>query len=236
MKLRVTMLALVLLANSQLSNAAGIPVFDSASNLEQINEWTQQLQQWQSTVQHYKSQIDAYKAQLATATGVRDIQSFLYEAKSLSSDLKNLQKNGISLNDLLSNSGSYSSELNSLYSKYKMFNGCGGSTGYSDTCKQIVINRAVALESSSEIQEKINSTVNDISSLANRIEISPDSKESQDLANAISVKSVQLNTLTAQWEMSVKQSELRDKLLQEQKEKSWKEQQKNAPVMDLNNI
>lgn len=229
--------ALVLaLITSPLTSHAGIPVVDAVSNLEQVNEWTQHLEQWQSTVQHYRSQLDAYKSQLATATGIRDIQGFFNEAKSLTIDLKNLQKNGISLNDLLTNSGSYSSELNSLYSKYKSFDTCvnPASESYADICKQQVLNKAVAIENTTEVQNKLNSTMSDIASLSSRIEASPDSKESQDLANVIAAKSVQLNALTSQWEMETKMAEQREKILDLQKQKAWREKQTTAPPHDFN--
>ena len=217
---------------------AGIPVMVDADPLRQV-QYATDAQNWLKTVEQYKSQLNAYKSQLATATGVRNVQDFLSQAKGLSNDLKNLQKNGISLNDLLTNSGgSYSSALNGLYSKYKMFDTCDATQtqSYADTCKQIVINRAVAVEDTTAVQEKINSTVSDISTLVSRIEMSQDAKESQDLANTITSKSVQLNALTTQWEMSVKQSELRDQMLTSQRQKAHRQQQLSAPVADLNNL
>lgn len=228
---------------SSYSMAAGIPVFDGIQNTESINQFVQKLQQWSDTVTHYQNELDAYKKQLATATGVRNIQSFLSDAKNLKNDLDNLRKNGVSLDDLLTNSGgSYSSQLDSLYSKYKSLStrDCDSSVNtsqlYQDTCKQIVLNQAVAVENTSEVQDKISDTLSDISTLSSRMELSEDSKESQDLANAISAKSVQLNALTAQWEMSVKQSEIRNQMLAQKKQKAFTEQQMNAPVPDLNNL
>lgn len=235
--LAATCLAGALLCPS-LTAYAGIPVMVDADPLRQVQYMTD-AQNWLKTVEQYKSQLNAYKSQLATATGVRNVQDFLSQAKGLSNDLKNLQQNGISLNDLLTNSGgSYSSALNSLYSKYKMFDTCDATQtqSYADTCKQIVINRAVAVEDTTAVQEKINSTVSDISTLVSRIEMSQDAKESQDLANTITSKSVQLNALTTQWEMSVKQSELRDKMLTSQRQKADQQQQLKAPVADLNNL
>ncbi|WP_337049935.1 type IV secretion system protein [Serratia fonticola] len=226
------------LLSLSLTARAGIPVMVDADPLRQV-QWAQDAQNWLKTVQHYQSQIEAYKSQLATATGVRNIQDFLTQAKGLSTDLKNLQKNGISLNDLLTNGGgTYNNELKSLYNKYKMFDTCDTpqTQSYTDTCKQMVINKAVALEDTTTVQQKVSSTVNDIASLASRVEMSQDAKESQDLANAITAKSVQLNALTTQWEMGVKQSELRDQLLTTQRQKAFRQQQLNAPVADLNNL
>lgn len=239
MRFRDIILALSLFISTQ-AMSAGIPVFDAVQNTESMNQWIQKLQQWQETVTHYRSELDAYKQQLATATGVRDVQAFLREAKSLKTDIENLRQNGISLDDLLSNqSESYSSELNSLYNKYKTFDTCNASSSsqrYMDSCKQMILNQAVAIENTSEVENKITGTLGDISDLSDRIANAQDSKESQDLANAIAAKSVQLNALTSQWEMSVKQTEQRSTLLEQQKQKAFEQQQLTAPVADLNSL
>lgn len=239
MRFRDIILALSLFISTR-AMSAGIPVFDAVQHTESMNQWIQKLQQWQETVTHYRNELDAYKQQLATATGVRDVQAFLREAKSLKTDIDNLRQNGISLDDLLSNqSGSYSSELNSLYNKYKTFDTCNPSSSsqrYLDSCKQMILNQAVAIENTSEVENKITGTLGDISDLSDRIANAQDSKESQDLANAIAAKSVQLNALTGQWEMSVKQTEQRATLLEQQKQKAFEQQQLTAPVADLNSL
>lgn len=215
---------------------AGIPVMVDADPLRQI-QYATDAQNWLKTVEQYKSQLNAYKSQLATATGVRNVQDFLSQAKGLSNDLKNLQKNGISLNDLLANSGgSYNSALNGLYSKYNMFDTCyeSATESVADTCKQMVINKAVAVEDTTAVQDKINITVSDISTLVSRIEMSQDAKESQDLANTITSKSVQLNALTTQWEMSVKQSELRDGLLKDKQQKAFRKRMSEGTIPTFN--
>lgn len=218
--------------------SAGIPVFDAVNNAESINQWVQKLKQWQETVTHYKDELDAYKQQLATATGIRDIQGFLREAKSLKDDIDALRKNGISLDDLLTNpDGSYSSALQGLYKKYQSFDSCTPSRSslrYQDSCKQLLLNQALAIENTREVQDRITSTLNDIADLSDRIANAKDSKESQDLANAVAAKSVQLNALTSQWEMSVRQTEQRATLLEQQRQNAFNEQQLAAPVPDFN--
>ena len=237
MRTRKMFLALSLLVSTP-ALSTGIPVFDAASNLESINQWVQKLQQWQETVTHYKSELDAYKQQLATATGIRDIQGFLRDAKSLKNDIDLLRKNGISLDGLLTNQdGNYSSDLERLYIKYQSFDICNQSSSsqrYRESCKQLVLNQAVSIEDTSNVQNRINSTLNDISDLSNRITNAKDSKESQDLANAIAAKSVQLNALTSQWEMLVKQAEQRSVMLAQQRQKAFNEQQLVSPVPDFN--
>ncbi|ECN1044032.1 type IV secretion system protein VirB5 [Salmonella enterica subsp. enterica serovar Heidelberg] len=219
--------------------SSGIPVVDAVGNLQEMTHWLERVKQWEQTVVHYKDQLQAYKDQLATATGLRDIQALVGQSKNLANDLKNLRKQGISLNDLLNNpGGAYTSQLDSLYSKYKVFDSCdtSGSTSYLDACKQQVLNQAVSIEETTEVENKISEVLSDISTLTDRIQLSKDSKESQDLANVVSARSVQLNVLTSQWEMSVRQAELRTKMLQQKREKARIEYLKKAPLTDLNNL
>ncbi|MCI4005100.1 type IV secretion system protein, partial [Dickeya dianthicola] len=85
-----------------------------------------------------------------------------------------------------------------------------------------------------EVQDRMTGTLNDIADLSDRIANAKDSKESQDLANAVAAKSVQLNALTSQWEMSVRQAEQRATLLEQQRQNAFNEQQLAAPVPDFN--
>ncbi len=222
---------------SPVVHAAGIPVVDSVANSREMAYWTERLKQWTQTAQHYQNQIQAYQAQLATATGVRDISSFVNQARSLTSDLNALRQPGQALNDLLLSGGS-SGQFDALYAKYRIFDTCNTaqSSSWSDICKQQVINQAVQFEQTNEIQNKVSQTLGEISTLSDRVALSADTKESQDLANAIQLKSVMLNTLTTQWEMSIKTAESRDTALKNERIKRWNQQQLNAQTSDLNNL
>ncbi|AUM43314.1 type IV secretion system protein VirB5 [Salmonella enterica subsp. enterica serovar Poona] len=215
--------------------AGGILVFDATAQLENVRQWAKEAKQWMETAQHYKDQIQAYKSQLATATGVRDIADFVDQAKSLKADLEKLRKPGQALNDLLLSGGS-SGQFDALYEKYKIFDTCNTaqSGSYANVCKQQVINKAIQLEQTDEIQNQVSQTLGEINSLSNRIALAKDSKESQDLANSIQLKSVMLNTLTTQWEMSVKAAEKREKVLEAEHVKQWNQQQLNAPDINFN--
>lgn len=233
MKRRFHALILACVMASPLAHA-GIPVLVDADPLREA-EWLKEAQRWMQTAQHYQSQIQAYKEQLATATGVRDIADFVDQAKSLKSELEQLRKPGQILNDLL-RSGGTAGQFDALYAKYQVFDTCNAeqSGNYADTCKQLVINKAIQFEQTDEIQEQVSQTLREINSLSNRIALSRDSKESQDLANSIQLKSVMLNTLTDQWEMSVKVAEKREKVLEDERVKQWNQQQLTAPTPDLN--
>lgn len=213
---------------------AGIPVLVDADPLREL-EWLKEAQRWIQTAQHYESQIQAYKDQLATATGVRNIVDFVDQAKSLKSDLEKLRKPGQTLNNLLL-SGGTTGQFDALYAKFRVFDTCNPaqSGSYADICKQQVINKAIQFEQTDEIQDQVSQALGEINNLSNRIALSKDSKESQDLANSIQLKSVMLNTLTDQWEMSVKAAEKRGKVLEDERLKQWNQQQLTAPTPDLN--
>ncbi|WKV52911.1 type IV secretion system protein [Dickeya fangzhongdai] len=213
---------------------AGIPVLVDADPLREA-EWLKEAQRWIQTAQHYQSQIQAYKDQLATATGIRDIADFVDQAKSLKSDLEQLRRPGQTLNNLLL-SGGTPGQFDALYAKYRVFDTCNAeqSGSYADTCKQLVINKAIQFEQTDEIQTQVSQTLGEINSLSDRIALSRDSKESQDLANSIQLKSVMLNTLTDQWEMSVKAAGKREKVLEDERVKQWNQQQLNAPETNFN--
>ncbi len=158
MKTRFRTLILACAIASPLAHA-GIPVLVDADPLREA-EWMKEAQQWLQTAEHYKDQIQAYKSQLATATGVRDIADFVDQAKSLKSDLETLRKPGQSLNDLLLSGGS-SGQFDALYEKYKIFDTCnsGQSGSYANVCKQQVINKALQLEQTDEIQNQVSQTL-----------------------------------------------------------------------------
>ncbi|EEE0988495.1 type IV secretion system protein [Salmonella enterica] len=235
MKTRFHALMLLFAAGIPQAFATGIPVFDGAARIAETQQWLKEAQQWLQTAQHYKDQIQAYKNQLATATGVRDIASFVDQAKSLKADLKKLRKPGQALNDLLLSGGS-SGQFDTLYEKYKIFDTCNTalSGNYANICRQQVINKAIQFEHTNEVQNLVSQTLGEINSLSNRVALARDSKESQDLANSIQLKSVMLNTLTTQWEMSVKAAEKREKVLEAERVKQWNQQQLTAPTVDLN--
>ena len=176
---------------------AGIPVMVDADPLRQA-EWVKEAQRWVDTAKHYQSQLQAYKDQLATSTGLRDIQGLVSQGKGLKNDIASLQKQGISLDGLLTSSSAPSGTLDTLYNKFKEFDVCDEkqAKSYINICKQETVNKVWAIEQTAEVQEKISDALNDISGLTDRMANAKDIKESQDLANAVQAKSIQLNVLS----------------------------------------
>lgn len=241
--MKLKQLAAVLLTASLLAPAmpvwaSGVLVFDAARMEQNKAQWLEKLNQWKETTQQYRNELQAYKDQLATATGLRDIQGLIEQGKGLKDDIKNLQKQGISLNDLLTSGNPPTGELNRIYEKYKAFDVCNfkgeGSNASAqaliNVCKQEATNKGYMIEQTSDVQRQVNTALGDIDRLSRRIAGSQDSKESQDLANVVQAKTVQLNSLTAAWEMNIKAAEQRDKLLAAKREKAFRDQQENAPL------
>ena len=168
MKTRFRTLILACVIASPLAHA-GIPVAVDADPMRDV-QWAQELKRWMATARHYQSQIQAYKDQLATATGVRDIADFVDQAKGLKADLEKLRKPGQALNDLLLSGGS-SGQFDALYEKYKIFDTCNTaqSGSYANVCKQQVINKAIQLEQTDEVQNQVSQTLGEINSLSNRV-------------------------------------------------------------------
>lgn len=223
--------------SSPLVHASGIPVVDTVGNAQEMAHWTEKLKQWTETAQHYRQQIQAYQTQLATATGLRDVANFVAEAKNLAADLDKLRQPGQALDTLLRTGGT-TGQFDALYEKYRIFDTCHteASPNLSNLCKQQVINQAIQFEQTNDIQQQVSQTLGEINTLADRVALSGDAKESQDLANAIQLKSVMLNTLTTQWEMSVHAAENREKALEDARVQRWNQQQLAAPTADLNNL
>lgn len=231
--LAVAMMAACMLPVS-LPSWAGIPVAVDADPMRDM-QWAQDLKHWMETAEHYKNQIQAYKDQLAASTGIRDIGDFVNQAKGLKSDLEKLRKPGQALNDLLLSGGS-GGQFDALYEKYKMFDTCNAeqSKAYANVCRQQVVNKAVQIEDTDVVQKQVSTALGEIGDLSRRAESSKDTKESQDLANSIQLKSVMLNTLTTQWEMNVKAAEKREQVLEDERVKRWNQQQLNAPEIKFN--
>lgn len=227
----IVKIATALLICLSVSARAGIPVAIAADPLRQ-SEWLKEAQRWMDTAQHYKSQIQAYKDQLASQTGLRDITGLITQGKSLKNDILSLQKQGLSLNDLLTSDNAPSGSLDGIYNKYKEYDVCDArqAASYINICKQETVNKVWTLEQTADVQKKVGDALDEISGLTDRVANAKDAKESQDLANTIQMKQVQLNVLTTQWEMNVKAAEQRDKLLEQKRRKAFSEQQLNAPV------
>lgn len=215
--------------------AVGIPVADNPAAIVRAVEWAQLGAQWAKTLTQYKNELSAYKSQLETATGSRDIGGFMGEIKNLKGQLDGYKKRSITLDDMLSSSGGLSTDAERIFNKYKLFELCKGQDQVTmDGCKEDVVNKAATLETAETISKELRAKINDASALAARAERSKDSKESQDLSNAIGIKNMEITALQTQWNIYTQQSQAREKLLEEKRSAAFRKRQGEGQIPRFN--
>lgn len=232
---KIIALCLALFTGSAFA-VVGIPVADNPAAAVRVVEWAELLKQWGVTAKQYKDELSAYKDQLETATGTRNIGGFMSDIRNLKGQLEGFNSRSITLNDMLSTSGGgLSSDVERIFNKYKLFELCKGqSVATMNGCKENIVNKAATLDAAETINKQLQTKMNDASVLAERAEKSKDSKESQDLANAIGVKNMEISALQTQWNIYTQQNQAREKLLDDKRKAAFRNQQRNAPVPTFN--
>lgn len=179
------------------------------------------------------------KGQLMGLTRLRDIGDLEGQLSLLTDEVQGIQKKRAMLNTMLSSANpSLSSEANSILAKYQMFDVCKakGSKRLDNICKEEILNKAGTIEIGDQIKEKMNRKVKEAQVLARKAANSKDIKESQDIANAIALKDMEITQLQNQWRNSVDESSLREKLIEQKRVAAFNEHEDNAPILqfDLN--
>jgi len=200
---------------------------------KEVAHFQEQMNQWKQTAEHFKEQHNMMKRQLASNTGERDIGDVDGELSSLSQELNGIEKHRRLLNNLLRSSDSQQNEdANEILEKYHIFDVCKekGSRKLDNICKEELLNKAGTIEVGEQIREKMKNKMVEASKLASKAKTTKDTKESQDLANAIALKDMEINQLKNQWDSFVDESNLREKLIEEKRREAFWEHQKNAPI------
>ncbi len=228
------------------SNSFGWAVYDTVANTnslkqiadgakrhaEQVRQWKEQAMQWQQTLKHYTNQQETMKDQLASLTNIRDIGDLEGQIDSLIYEMDGIERHRSMFTEMLSSSKpEISSEANDILNKYQMFDMCQkkGSSRLDNICKEEILNKAGTIETGSKIKKKMKRKMREVQTLSRKASMTKDLKESQDIANAISLKQAEINQLEHQWQLSVDEANLREKLIEQKKIKAFNEQQKNAP-------
>lgn len=213
--------------------ALGIIVHDPKNYLQTINQIRQAAKQWREQMNQFKEQNKMMKEQLSTMTGGRDVGDLDGELLSLKQELKGIEKHRELLNNLLRSPNSEQNEqANEILGKYGMFNVCQekGSRKLDNICKEEILNKAGTIEAGEGIRKQMGVKMNEATKLAGKIKSTKDAKESQDLANAIAIKDMEINQLKNEWDSFVDESYLRERLIEEKRREAFDEHQRNAPV------
>lgn len=176
------------------------------------------------TVKHYKDQISAYKEQLATSTGVREIGEFMKEAKVLQQEASSLYGDAKDARDALT--GIYdltTGEYAALAGKYGLMDSCKGlSLSLLKSCQGSIASKLDLISRAENVSDSFTRKINSIQRLADRAESSKDTKESQDLANAVNLKAIELNALQLQWSMATEQAKAANVVWEENRNRRFK--------------
>ena len=214
----------------------GIPVADNPAAAVRVVEWAQLLKQWGETVKQYKSELTAYKDQLATATGVREIGEFLDEAKKIKNEAVSVVNDVKDAKDALTSIGGLAQgEYAALANKYGLMDSCKGlSLQMLDSCQGSITSKLNLIERAESVSDSFSRKLTSIQKLADRAQNSKDSKESQDLANAVNLKAVEMSALQLQWSMATEQAKAANVVWEEKRKAAFEKQQSNAPIPTFN--
>lgn len=203
------------LLSTQLVFSAGIPVVDAvansqslAQNMKTIAEWAKEAQRWADTAIHYKSQLQAYENELLSKTGIRDTVGFLKDLDKLGDYAKMYGEDFLNLGGTNPNS-SLGKESERLFEHYNIYDRCKSlekeweKTNCKNTLKREVDNIATVQSTS----KAVDGSSKRLDELSKKVANSKDTKESQDLANAINIEIAQLQVANMKLDMMIKQNE-----------------------------
>lgn len=197
------------------------------------SHYGKEIAHWQEQIHQFKTQNGLLKDQLASLTGLRELGDLEGELSSLIRELKGINKHRESLNAMLRSSESedngYASEI---FSKYRLFDICQqkGNRKLDNICKEQILNKAGTIEAGEDIRKQTERKIIETSKIAAKVKKTKDIKESQDLANAIALKDIEITQLKNQWDSFVDESNLRDKLIEQKRREAFDDHQINAPV------
>ena len=245
LKQQIRILLLIMISGIS-SNSLGLVTYDQKADInslrqiadgakrhtEQVRQWRDQAMQWKQTLDHYTNQQATMKEQLASLTNIRDIGDLEGQIDSLIYEMDGIERHRSMFTEMLSSSEpEISGEANDILNKYQMFDMCQkkGSTRLDNICKEEILNKAGTIETGEKIKKKMKYKMREVQTLSRKASMTKDLKESQDIANAISLKQSEINQLQHQWQLSVDEANLREKLIEQKKIKAFNEQQRNAP-------
>ncbi|MGI4852363.1 MAG: type IV secretion system protein [Janthinobacterium lividum] len=197
------------------------------------SHYSKEINHWQNQINHLKEQSGLLKDQLASLTGLRELGNLEGELLSLMKELKSTGKHREALNAFLrSPDGEDHEYANEILRKYQMFDVCKekGNSKLDHVCKAQILNKAGTIEAGEEIRGQTERKIIETSKIARKVKNTKDLKESQDLANAIALKNIEITQLKNQWDCFVDESKLREQLIEEKRREAFDDHQINAPI------
>ncbi len=213
--LKLTFLGALLSSNVY---ASGIPTIDGAAIANQISTWKIEAERWVKTVEEYKKAYQAQLDQIATQTGARDILGFVQEAQKHYDKVKDLKQFIDNPNLLLTyGKDALTSELKAIYDRYGMTDICK----HKDEKERKLCEGNIILTATTEAQNKrdmdiLDDRIQSINKIADRMAKAKDTKEAQDLSNAMQAQIALLQADSIRRDIQSKQTEQQQRLIEQQ--------------------
>lgn len=206
--MKISHLSLVVFISLIQCFGAGIPVVDTTANQQsaiqnskQIAEWAKEASRWTETVEHYQKQLQAYAEELKAKTGIKDSVSTLKDFSQIYADFGRAYENIQDFNEkALSDPESFiKDKLDKTYSKYMIFDRCESiqDKNRKNICLTKSLTTAAEIQSTQEKAKQLSGIAKAIQEIEVKMKKSKDIKESQDLANALSVQTAKVGVINA---------------------------------------
>lgn len=198
-----TTLAVALALGSITAHAGGIPTVDSAAIGNQIKTWGIEAQRWTKQLNQYKQDFENQKNQLLQQTGilqgmtgVRDMAGFMNEVKSTLKDVKDLDKWLGNTDSILKHGKDIlTDKLKRAFDEYGATNLCKNSNSIiQKKCEGEIIVEVLKKEKIDQNAKKLEKRIATIENIAKKMKSAKDSKEAQDLGNAMQTQMALLQT------------------------------------------
>lgn len=192
--MKSTALVIALATASLNVQAGGIPVIDGAQIGNQIQTWIVEAQRWQKEIAQYKQDFENQQNQLLQQTGIlntlqgiRDVQGFIKDVTNELKDVTNLDK-WLNQSDYILKNGYdvLGGDLKKVFDSYQLDNLCKSLVAtQKKMCEgNIVIDVIKEVETKKDLA-KYENRLNTIEKIAKQMKTAKDSKEAQDLSNAM---------------------------------------------------
>ena len=200
--IKTTALAVALSLGS-ITAHAGIPVIDGAQIGNQISTWAIEAQRWTKQLQQYKQDFKNQQNQLMQQsgilqgmTGVRDMAGFMNEVSSTLKDVKDLDKWLGDTNTILKHGKDIlSDKLKKAFDEYGATNLCkNANLTIQKKCEGEIIVEVLKKEKIDKNARKLEKRISTIENIAKKMKTAKDSKEAQDLGNAMNTQIALLQT------------------------------------------
>lgn len=192
--IKTTALAVMLALGSVNVHASGIPTFDGAAVGNQINTWMIEAQRWLKQLKQYEQDFKNQQQQLMQQsgilqglTGVRDIAGFIKDVKA---ELKNITdlNNWLNRSDDILKHGQdiLGGNLKAIFKSYGLDSLCKNLVASQQkACEGEIIVDVIKQEQNRRDLEKVQTRISTIENIAKQMKVAKDSKQAQDLSNAM---------------------------------------------------